>query len=164
MILPFGLTSLRLYIYAGVAAAFMLLLMVAGCEHSNAKSARADEKIAQEGTRTVLDANKTNLETIKVLKEAIVTWKRLATPAPGMKAAAARAAELEQDVERLNAALAKKAEKDYAKPDCIKLLQTDFGVVCPGIAAGLRERAGRYENRARPGAGPGGGEDRPIFD
>lgn len=161
VILP---TGMRLYIYLGVAAAFLSVLTFAGCEHSNANSARADEKVALNGLATALDANKTNQNTINVQKGTIEQWKALATPNKTMKDAAARAAELEQENSRLNAALAKQAEKDYAKPDCVKLLETDFESVCPGIAAGLRERASRYENRVRGSAGAGGGENRPIFD
>lgn len=155
---------MRLYIYLGVAAAFLSVLTFAGCEHSNANSARAKEAIAKSGRDTALDANKANQETIALLKKAVKDWKALATPDPAMQAAAARAAELEQENNRLNAALAKRAEKDYAKPDCIKALDTDVESVCPGIAAGLRERASRYEKRSGGSAGAGGGEDRPIFD
>jgi hypothetical protein len=152
------------WMYLGIAAVMLGLLTFAGCEHSNAKSARADEKVAIDGRNTALDANKSLLVTVASQKNTIEVWKRLATPSAHMKAAAARAADLERQNDILNAALAKRAELDYAKPDCVKVLETDVELICPGIFGGMRERASRYENRDRRSSSTSSGEDRPLFD
>lgn len=147
--IPFGLTPFRLYAYAGVAALFLVVLTFGGCEHLNASNLRADKKVLEGNVKTFGDANETNQKTIGILKTTIEAWKKLATPSANMKAAAARAAELEKQNARLNEELAKREEKDDAKPDCIKLLDTDFELVCHEYAAGMRERAGRKVDGAR---------------
>lgn len=143
IVIPFGLTPFRFYAYIGTAVAFAAVLTFGGCEHMNASDLRADKKVLEGNVTTLKDANKSNLVTIGGLRTSVEAWKKLATPSENMKAAAARAAELEKQNARLNEELAKREGKDDAKPDCVKLLDTDFELVCHEYAAGMRERADR---------------------
>lgn len=156
--------ALNPWFLGGIAAVILAACTFGGCEHMNASNARAAEKVATANFATAQNANGTNQVTIKSQARTIADLLKLVTPSQAMKDAAAKAAMLEQENDRLNAALAKRAEKDYAKPDCVKLLDTDFELVCPNIAAGLRERASRYEHRAGRDPEAGGGEDRPHAD
>jgi hypothetical protein len=157
----FGLSRTRIIIYACTLVAFAGILTFAGCEHSNANTLRAENQTLEDSVTSLKSANDSNQVVIDSQKVSIEAWKKLATTSASMKAAAARAADLEKENTRLNAELDKRAEKDYAKPDCVNLLEMDFEAVCPGIAAGLRARASRYEDGFRGNPGSGGGEDRP---
>lgn len=149
IVIPFGLTPFRFYAYIGIAVAFAAVLTFGGCEHMNASDLRADKKVLEGSVMTLEDSNKSNLVTIAGLKTSVKVWKDLATPSDVMKAAAARAAELELQNQKLNEELAHREEKDDGKPDCVKLLDTDFELVCREYASGMRERAGRKVDGAR---------------
>lgn len=144
--IPFGLTPFRFYAYIGIAVAFAAVLTFGGCEHMNANNLRADNKVLEQSVKSFENSQKSNLKTIDVLKEKMKGWIDLATTSQAIKEAAAKAAEFEKENQKLSAQIRKREEKDYAKPECNKLFEIEFESACPGVADGMRERAGRHDN------------------
>lgn len=126
----------------GIALVFAGLLTFAGCEHSNAKAARAERDAMEAARDYAVDANLGKDQVIEDLTTSRDRWKLLATPSEEMEAAAARAGELEVELTRTRAKLDKLAEeKDRANPDCLAVLEVDFERACPHVAERLRNRA-----------------------
>jgi hypothetical protein len=155
MTIPFGWSPARLYAYAGIAIAFAATLTFAGCEHSNAESARAARDVAKAALETAVDANASNQVTIEAQGRALDQWMKLGDSPETVRALLVAAAKtIDESTKALAAFLAAK-EKDRANPECGALLGANLERACPGIARGLRSAAGGHENGPRrdPGAG-----------
>lgn len=99
--------------------------------------------------------------TIAALQASAEAWQKLATPAEAMKAAADRVDAAAQQIEARSRALTPAEVKDHANPDCAALLAMDIARMCPGIAAGVRERAAhRVPGQASSGPSTSGAEGR----
>jgi hypothetical protein len=156
MNIPFGLSKVRLCVYAGIAIAFASVLTFAGCEHSNAEAARAERDSAEIARDTAVDANAGNLVTIETQRRALEEWRALrVTPEEAALAIAAHHALVDKVLEQA-AELEKAKESDRARPDCEALLDADFERVCPATARGLRKYESRDQDRDGRGSGAGG--------
>lgn len=156
--IPFGLSRLRLGIYAGIAVAFAVVLSFAGCEHHNASAARADRAAMKTllKTRTderdkVVEANESQQATIDAQGKALSQWASIGVKPEDVKQMLTAIAAKKVELDKLFAEIAKRKGKDDGNPDCAKLLQVDFQRVCPNRAAVLRA----YENRLSGQGGPG---------
>lgn len=147
-----------LYVWGAVALAFLALGTFAGCEHSNAKAARAERAQWQHAATTALEANETNQRTIERLRSALDLWQRLAKPAEEIHVKAAQADEYAAALRAAWNELDELKRRDRENQECDALLRVDFGKRCAGLGRELRERAaGGQGNRAGrdPGPGPG---------
>ena len=130
----FGLALPRLYLYAGIALAFMSVLAYAGCEHKSAAKARAERADALASLGEVVAANATNQDTIMDLQKALDAWKAIAMRSTqATERAVANAKAKESELEKLRREL-----KRDNTPECVEVLRTNISRACPTIDDGLR--------------------------
>jgi hypothetical protein len=148
-------TKVLMWVCAALAAALLITGTFAGCEHSNAKSARAERDAAELARDTAVDANDSNQVTIATQRRALEEWRALqVTPEEAALAVAAHQALVDKVLEQA-AELERAKESDSARPDCEALLDADFERVCPATARGLRKYESRHQDRDGGSAGAG---------
>jgi len=147
-------TKLLLWVCAGLVAALVVTGSFAGCEHHNAKVARAERAAAESQRDTAIDANKSNVTTIEAQQKALEQWKALGITPGEAKAAVLLAVENHAKAEQLAAELKNAKEHDRANPDCNAILSADIERACPLVVLGLRDVARGDKNGAGGSAGP----------
>jgi hypothetical protein len=153
----FGLSGLRLGIYAFVALAFLASLAYGKWQHHRAESAiaRADSVEAQLDTAT--DANASLVTTVQAQDKALKQWAALGISPADAAAAIASAKTAQDSANEAWGRLAALKDKDRALPDCIALLKTSLSRRCPAVADGLLKLSRGHENGS--GRDPGAGSE-----
>jgi hypothetical protein len=148
----FGL-NLKLVLGVAVLAVIGGLGSFAGCEHHNAKVARAERDAAYGQRDTAIDANHSQANTIDAQTKALAKWKALAASPEDMQAIIDQSNANAREINSLRGIIAKAKGKDRDLPDCIKLLSISLRRTCPSVAAGLRDLASGHQNNH--GGNPG---------
>lgn len=128
----------RMALYGGIAAALVATLTFAGCEHRNAKTARAERAEALGALTVALKANETNQSTIRTLEAAIKLWRATCTPETRIRRAAEEA---EAWRAKYEAEARRRREQRTESPSCTALMDTSFEGVCRDDARRLRQLA-----------------------
>jgi hypothetical protein len=136
----------RLALYGGIVAAFVAMATFAGCEHHNAKAARADRADALGALAVALKANDTNQDTIGKLEAAIKHWRGTCTPETRIREAAEEAKTWRAKYE---AEARRRREQRTESPSCTALMDTSFERVCAADARRLRKYADRDRDTNR---------------
>ena len=111
----------------------------AGCEHHNAKVARAERDAVKSMLETAVDANTSNVTTIKAQAKALKAWQDLKVTPEQIADLLVSKSHFEAksaSLEKQNAAL---RNKDRELPECVALLRMSLQRACPGISTGLRK-------------------------
>lgn len=146
MNIPFGLSPLRAYIYAGVAVLFMVVLVFAGCQHQRAENEMVLRISAESQRDQAIEENKTNMVTIATQTSALNEWAKVGVSPQDVVEIVKAATEFAKALADQRAENAKLKEKDRAIPECDALLRTDFGKLCPRRGRILRQYESRYSH------------------
>ncbi len=133
--------SLRTYGIIAAGLAFLGLFAAYRIQSGTLKERTAERDTALSSVTALETASKGKDDTISALEAAVASWKALSTPAPDTKAAAARLAAAEAQLNARSRALSAREEAERATPTCAKVLAIDLVASCPAAAAGVRERA-----------------------
>jgi hypothetical protein len=138
------------WICAGLLAALLLTGAFAGCEHRNAKQARAARDAVTAELSEATSANAEQLKTIETQSQALASWRSLGVTVDEAAAAVTSMNAYGETLKSIDEEFRKAKEKDRAIPDCAALLRVDLERVCPGIARSLRDSAsGDQDGRRR---------------
>jgi hypothetical protein len=151
----FGLSYLRVGIYAGVAVLFLCLATFAGCEHRRAGSETVKRLAVESQRDQVIADNATQLETIERQGKALDQWATIGVTPQDVINMLKASAKFADDLQQQLLANARARERDRAKPNCDALMRVDLAAVCPLTAGSLREYEGRYPNGDRGSKGAG---------
>lgn len=103
------------------------------------KASAADAEVTR-----LVEAAAGSEETITALSASLLALRKEAkAQGEAMKTAARALEEQEARISKQAAALAAAEAKDYEKPDCQALLETDLAAICPAHADSVRKRAAR---------------------
>lgn len=138
----------RLYLYAGIVAAFIAVLAFASCEHHNAKVARTERAEALGQLADARSANESNQIVIDAQNKALDKWAEVGVSPQQVAEFIAAETEARKKAETTARLMKLAKESDRALPECVALLRASLSRTCPNIAAGLQKLAGS-EDRTR---------------
>lgn len=135
----FGLSNLRLGIYAALGIVLLATLGAAKWQHHRAQVATARAEQAEAALDTAVSANEGNVSTIAKLEAAVSQWKEMAALAnEDLAGYAATAKQSAADLEALRREYRRLRAND-STPACIAVLRTDISGPCPSVDLGLRK-------------------------
>ena len=159
--IPLNAIPWRLVGLFATVLAFLGLGTFAGCEHRNAKEARAERNATAGELVEAVTANTSQTETIDTLRRALGEWRSLGTTPDEALIAVESMRQINELIVALDQRIREAKELERAKPDCAAVLSADFERACPAIARGLRDAAGSHENGPSRNSDPGRSADRP---
>lgn len=141
---------------AGLLGALLVVGSFAGCEHHNAKAARAERDQARGQLAETRVANVSNQQVIASQNKALDQWAAIAISPQDVMDLVHNLTEAKKEADATIKLLRSAKEADNALPECVALLRLSLRDRCPSIAAGLLKLQAAGEHRAGgdPGAGP----------
>ena len=117
------------------------LLAFAGCEHRNAKAARAERNELRGQLADALNANASNQTVIDAQNKALDKWAEVGVSPQQVAEFIEAEVDARREAERKLKTMQIARTHDNALPECVALLRASLSRTCPSIAAGLQKLA-----------------------